>query len=71
MGPNDAAAILGYVRRNPGATCQQIAAGTAIRPAIVSVELKSLRAAGKLESQGNTRGTRWRVAGLPAKRTTP
>lgn len=61
---NTAAAIVAYVRRNPGATCQQIAAGIEERAAIVSVELKSLRAGGKLESKGNTRGTRWH---MPAK----
>jgi DNA-binding IclR family transcriptional regulator len=58
---NTAAAILSYVRRNPGLTCVQIAAGIGEGAANVSVELKSLRAAGKLTSTGNTRGTRWAV----------
>lgn len=61
MSASTSAAIVTYVRRNPGVTCQQIAAGIGERSAIVSVELKSLRAAGKVTSQGNTRGTRWRV----------
>lgn len=62
-GTNTAAAIVAYVRRNPGVTCQQIAAGIDERAAIVSVELRSLRAAGRLTSGGkNTRGTRWSVA---------
>jgi hypothetical protein len=58
-----ATAIVAYVRRNPGSTCQQIADGVSERATIVSVELKALRAAGKIESAGNTRGTRWRVVG--------
>jgi predicted transcriptional regulator len=59
-----AAIVLAYVRRNPDVTCREIAAGTGERAAIVSVELRALRAAGKVESGGkNTRGTRWRVAG--------
>ncbi len=57
-----AATVLAFVRRNPDTTCQTIAAGTGLRPGIVRVELAELRAAGKLESAGNTRGTRWRVA---------
>jgi hypothetical protein len=62
-----AAAVLTFVRRNPGVTCQQIAAGIGERPGIVRVELAELREAGRLESAGNTRGTRWRVVAKGSK----
>jgi hypothetical protein len=58
---NTAALVLAFVRRNPGATCQQIAAGIGERPGIVRVELAELRDLGKLESSGRTRGTHWQI----------
>jgi DNA-binding transcriptional ArsR family regulator len=50
-------------RTDPGVTCREIADGIGERAAIVSVELKALRAAGMVQALGNTRGTRWRVVG--------
>ena len=54
-----AAAIMSYVRHYPGSTCFAIAAGIGERTWYVSGELRALRAAGKLTSTGNTRGTKW------------
>ena len=55
---------LTYVRKHPAQTCEQIADALGVKPSILSVTLRELRAAGKLISVGNTRGTRWRVASL-------
>jgi predicted HTH transcriptional regulator len=57
------AEIVAYVRRNPGATCHQVAGALGELAALVSVKLRALRAAGKLTSEGKTKGTRWHVAG--------
>ena len=55
-------ALTYYVRRHPAQTCEQIAEALGVKPSILSVTLRELRAAGKLISVGNTRGTRWRAA---------
>jgi len=51
--------VLIYVRKHPGSTCGEIARKLEEKPALVSLALRELRAAGKLTSEGNTRGTRW------------
>lgn len=56
------ARVLIYVRKHPGARCYEIALKLEESPALVSLALRELRAAGKLTSTGNTRGTRWSVA---------
>jgi DNA-binding IscR family transcriptional regulator len=54
--------VLAYLRRNPGSRCSDIATAHDTRPAFVTPVLQMLRAAGKVVSEGNTRGTRWSVA---------
>lgn len=51
--------ILAYLRSNPGSTCAEIAEDLEIKTAFVRAHLQVLRAEGKIESYGNTRGTRW------------
>jgi hypothetical protein len=53
--------VLIYVRKHPGSTCFEIALKLEEKPALVSLALRELRAAGKLTSTGRTKGTRWSV----------
>ena len=48
-----------YVRRHPHSTCKEIALGLNAPAVLVSALLRALRAAGKLDSDGNTKATRW------------
>ncbi len=56
------ARVLIFVRKHPGSTCGEIALKLEEKPALVSLVLRELRAAGKVTSEGNTRGTRWTLA---------
>jgi DNA-binding IscR family transcriptional regulator len=55
-------AVLRFVRRHPGFTCEQLAAKLGESPALLSVVLRQLRKAGALVSEGATRGTKWFAA---------
>lgn len=48
-----------FVKRHPGSTCAKVAQELVVPAVLVSSLLRVLRAAGKLTSTGNTRGTRW------------
>jgi hypothetical protein len=54
--------VLIYLRKHPGSTCGEIALKLEEKAALVSLALRELRAAGKLTSEGKTRGTRWTIA---------
>lgn len=54
-----AARVAAYVRRHPHKTCAEIAQELEAPAALVSVFLRELRKAGKIDSEGNTKGTRW------------
>lgn len=55
----DADAVLAAVRAAPASLCVEIARTLNSTPARVGVLLKELRAAGRVTSEGRTRGTRW------------
>jgi DNA-binding IclR family transcriptional regulator len=55
-------AVLRFVRKHPGFTCEQLAAKMGESPALLSVMLRQLRKAGQLVSEGHTRGTKWSAA---------
>lgn len=55
------AKVIAFVKLNPGLRCEEIAEALSIKPSILSVMLREARAAGKLRSRGNTRGTSWRA----------
>ena len=51
--------VLRYVRAYPGATCANMADAFGTSAARVGVELRELRAECRIESKGNTQGTRY------------
>lgn len=53
------ARVLAHVKRNPGASCADIAGALGEAPAYVSVELRLLAKEWRIRSTGNTRGTRY------------
>jgi DNA-binding IclR family transcriptional regulator len=51
--------VLHHVRKNPGATCTEVATALRIPASVAGALLRSLRAAKYLRSAGNTRGMRY------------
>lgn len=62
----DAATVLAFVRRHSDVTCAEIAKELDAPPVMVSASLRMFRAAGKLQSTGNTKATRWSL--VPKRR---
>lgn len=62
-------AVLRYVSKHAGYTCEQLAARLGVDPTLLSTALRILKKEGKLESAGATRGTVWRaIPKQPAKK---
>lgn len=59
-------AVLRYVARHPGATCDEIAGDLDVVPAVMSGALIYLTRTGRLRGEGNTRGRRYYAAGAGA-----
>jgi predicted transcriptional regulator len=55
------ARVLAYIRRNPGASCREIAAGIDMLAAYVRVELTALKRDQVVRATGNTQGMRYTV----------